>query len=160
MFLLRPYYNNVSKRLIKSPKLYFYDTGLACFLQGIETAQQLLTYYQRGLFFENMIVANLMKAFYNADRVPRIYFWRAKGDYEIDCIIERAGKAYPIEIKATATVLPELFGHLVYWNRLTHSASENAFLVYGGTDDQKRSLGNVVSWKHGAHIFDTIYIDA
>ncbi len=88
IFTLKPYYKNFSKRLIKSPKIYFYDTGLASYILGIESKKQLLTHYLRGGLFESLIIFEVQKHFYNLGKIPRIYFWRDKIGHEIDCLVE------------------------------------------------------------------------
>jgi predicted AAA+ superfamily ATPase len=146
IFLLQPHYKNFSKRLIKSPKLYFYDTGLACSLLGIESEKELETHYLRGGLFESMVIADLFKAFYNADRIPRLYFWRDKTGHEVDLIIEKGKTLYPIEIKAGMTINPSFFDGLEFWNTLSEADPSNGFIVCGGEDVQQRTRGNVVCW--------------
>jgi len=89
LFLVQPHFGNYSKRLIKSPKLYFYDTGVLCSLLGIESSQDLFTHYSRGGIFESFIFSELLKEFYNKGRQPHIYFWRDSAGHEVDCIIEK-----------------------------------------------------------------------
>jgi predicted AAA+ superfamily ATPase len=147
IFMLHPHYKNFSKRLIKSPKLYFYDTGLASYLLEIETAKQLSTHYLRGGLFESFIVTELMKGLFNKGLMPHFYFWRDKVGHEVDCIIERAGMMFPIEIKAGKTITQDYFAGLNYWNELTESQSSNSFVVYAGSENQTRTQGNVVGWQ-------------
>jgi len=153
---LQPHYNNLNKRLVKSPKLFFYDTGLACSLLGIESETDLLSHYLRGGLFESMIISEFFKASYNADREPRLYFWRDKTGHEVDCIIEKRQTLYPVEIKAGMTINSNFFDGLSYWNDLAKADPKNGFLVYAGDDNQTRSLGNVVSWRNVHDIFKTI----
>lgn len=107
------YYKNFSKRLIKSPKLFFYDTGLASDLLDIE--KQLNSHYLRGGLFESFVISELYKSFYNADKVPHFYFWQ---EHEVDYIIERGQDLFPLEIKAGLTITPDYFKGLNYWNNL------------------------------------------
>lgn len=86
IFLMRPYYNNFGKRLIKSPKIYFYDTGLVCSLLRIRSADEVFNSYLRGNLFENLIIADLHKQYFNCDLVPSLYFWKDQ-THEIDCIM-------------------------------------------------------------------------
>lgn len=153
IFPLQPHFQNFSKRLIQTPKIYFYDTGLACSLLGIETEQQLATHYLRGGLFESMVIADLYKSFCNNDLIPRLYFWRDQTGNEIDCIIERAGSLFPIEIKAGMTINSDFFDGLAYWNKLADAKPEHGFLVYGGTENQTRSKGIVIGWPH----IDTLF---
>lgn len=154
IFPLQPHFKNFSKRLIQTPKIYFYDTGLACSLLGIETKEQLSSHYLRGGLFESMIIADLYKSFYNRDRIPHLYFWRDKTGNEVDCIMEYGSSLFPIETKAGMTINADFFEGLTYWNELAHANPENSFIVYGGTDVQMRSQANVVGWPHTATIFD------
>jgi len=147
-FLLQPYHKNFGKRLIKSPKLYFYDTGLVCSLLGIENRKQLLTHYIRGALFENIVISELMKIRYNQGKLPRLYFWRNRTGHEIDCLIEKVDHLIPIEIKSSKTIIPEFFSGLNYWNELTTGDPKHSYLVYNGDTNQKRSHGNVISWRN------------
>jgi len=102
VYRLEPYFNNISKRMIKSPKIYFMDTGLACFLGGWNTPDQLLNGARWGSLFETYIVSEIIKSYYNAGlSKPPLYYYRDKDKVEIDLIIEEGGVLYPIEIKTT-----------------------------------------------------------
>jgi uncharacterized protein len=147
VFLLEPYYKNFSKRLIKSPKIYFYDTGLACSLLKINSVEQLNDHYLRGGLFESLIISDLMKNSYNKALDPSLYFWRDSQGHEIDCLIEKALKMIPIEIKAGYTINKDFFKGLNYWNNLTSSNPKNGYIIYSGNEVQHRSLGNVLSWR-------------
>ena len=147
VFLLQPYYKNFSKRIVKSPKIYFYDTGIACSLLGIDSYAQLTTHYLRGGLFESYIISDLMKQFYNQGKMPPLHFWRDKHGHEIDCIIEKADTLIPIEIKAGKTVSQDYFKGLDYWNSLTKSNPKNSYVVYAGKTNHKRANGNIVSWR-------------
>lgn len=147
VFLLKPHYKNFNKRLIKMPKLYFYDTGLACSLLGIETKKQITTHYLRGCLFENLILQELIKYRLNRGLLPNLFFWRDKGGHEIDCIIEKANKLVPIEIKIGKTILGEYFKNIEYWNKLSKNTPKNSYVIYGGDKNIKHTFGNFVSWK-------------
>lgn len=153
IFLLQPHHKNFNKRLVKASKLYFYDTGLACSLLGIESEDQLWTHYLRGGLFESLILSDLMKQRYNQGRLPSIYFWRDKMGHEMDCIIEKASKLIPVEIKSGKTITNEFFDNLKYWYELTKSKNKG-FVVYAGNDNQKRSIGTVMSWNSAYKILD------
>lgn len=152
IFLLQPYYKNFSKRIVKTPKLYFYDTGLASSLLGIESAEQLHSHYLRGGLIECYLISDFYKQFYNQAKKPHIYFWRDNHGHEIDCLIERGSTMYPIEIKSGKTVTDDYFKAITYWNNLTDTNSESSYIIYGGTNDQKRSKGNIISWHTAANI--------
>ena len=156
IFLLRPHYKNFSKRLVKTPKLYFYDTGIASHLLGIESIDQLKTHYARGNLVECLILSEFFKQYYNDARTPHIYFWRDNHGHEIDCIIEQGTKLFPIEIKSGRTVNTDYFDGLKYWSSLSHASPEDNFVVYSGDENQKRKYGLVVSWKNCDSIIDQI----
>lgn len=147
IFLLQPHFKNFSKRLIKSPKLYFYDTGIACTLLGIQSEEELSQHYLRGGLVENLVIADFIKHFYNQARTPRLYFWRDSHGLEIDCIIDQGTTMIPIEIKAGITINADYFSGLEHWSALAGIPQEQGFVVYAGTENQTRSKGHVVSWR-------------
>ncbi|HVX01090.1 MAG TPA: ATP-binding protein, partial [Candidatus Babeliaceae bacterium] len=153
IFLLQPHYQNFSKRLIKTPKLYFYDTGLACSLLGLDMASQVSTHYLRGALFESLIISDLYKCFYNTARAPRLYFWRDNHGHEIDCIIEKGQHLMPIEIKASRTIHLDFFKGLQYWLNLAGTDKRDSFVIYGGDNYFTLSNGTIVSWKEIDRIF-------
>lgn len=126
IFLLQPYYKNFGKRLIKSPKLYFVDTGLACTLLRIKSATELLDSAMRGPLIENFIISDLLKQQYNLELLPSIYFWRDLSGNEIDCIIDEGNIIVPIEIKSSKTVIDSFFKNYDYWQTLTAAPSPSA----------------------------------
>jgi hypothetical protein len=100
IILLQPYFNNALKRVVKTPKMYFMDTGLLCYLRGIDNAEALEKNIDSGDFFENYVVSEVYKSFTNVGRRPPLYYYRdANNRKEIDLLIERSGVVYPIEIK-------------------------------------------------------------
>lgn len=156
IFQLQPHYNNFSKRLTKAPKLYFYDTGLACSLLNIESEKQLSTHYLYGNLFESMILSELIKKRYNHGKKPQCYFWRDQKNHEVDCLLERGQELIPIEIKSSTTISPDFFKGLRYWCNLAEKNPEGAYLIYGGETDQSWRHGKVLSWHSIAetHTFD------
>jgi predicted AAA+ superfamily ATPase len=155
IFLLQPHYKNFSRRLVKTPKIFFFDPGLACSLLGIEDEKQLQTHYLRGGLFETMIISDLHKQFYNIDRAPHIYFWGDK-QHEVDCIIERAEQLFPIEIKAGQTISGSYFSGLTYWNDLANADPAHGFVVYAGDTNSTRSAGNIIGWRQAGTLVDRI----
>ena len=155
VFQLRPHYKNFNKRLVKSPKIYFYDTGLLCHLLDIETPSQLSTHYLRGGIFESFVISELMKVHYNKGKKPSLYFWRDKGGHEVDCLIEQGTALTPVEIKSGKTVSANFFSGLTYWSNLANSSLEKGFLIYGGDESQVRSKGRVLDWKNLGKIFQS-----
>jgi predicted AAA+ superfamily ATPase len=152
VFLLQPHFKNFSKRLIKSPKLYFYDSGLACHLLGIESPEMIISHYLRGGIFESMIIVDLIKRRYNIGKIPDLYFWRDKTGLEIDCILEKANGLIPIEIKSAQTINSGFFEPLHRYCQIAGLSPASGYLVYGGDENQKRQNGQVVSWRHLSEI--------
>jgi len=151
--LLQPYYKNYNKRIIKSPKLYFYDTGLACALLGIKNSEELHSNPIRGALFENLIIMEFFKKYYNAGQRPEIYFWRDVQGHEIDCVIEESFNALiPIEIKSSMTINPRFFKELIDWQKITGHSEKNMYLVYAGDQDYFRAHGQIISWRNLGNI--------
>lgn len=146
IFQLSPYHKNLNKRVIKSPKLYFYDTGLATYLLGIRSIEQLNSHYLKGALFENLVIADIKKQFYNNGLEPPLYFWREKNGHEIDCLIEKGLNLISIEIKSGKTIRNDFFKGLSYWQNLTGSAADHSILIYGGDEIQTRSNARVYGW--------------
>jgi uncharacterized protein len=154
IFLLQPHYENFNKRLIKSPKLYFYDTGLACVLLGIQSPDQLDTHYARGALVECLIISEIYKHYYNHEKRPQhVYFWRDLSGHEIDCVIQKGNDLVPIEIKASMTITRNFFEGLAFWADITGNTQTRGYIVYGGSKNQEWKTGNVVSWKDLETIF-------
>ncbi len=154
IFLLQPHHKNFNKRIVKMPKLYFCDTGIACSLLGIEEKKQLATHYLRGGLFENLVISEIVKNRSNKGLESNCFFWRDKSGREIDCLIERADKLIPIEIKASKTVSKEYFNNLIYWNSISGNDSKNSFVVYGGDETIKSSFGSFVNWQNVSSILN------
>ncbi len=146
VFLLQTHYKNFNKRLIKSPKLYFYDTGLLCYLLGIKDKDYLNLHPARGEIFENFIISELFKNYYNKGQNPDLYYWRDQSGHEIDCLIERNGKLIPLEIKSGETITSDFFKNIYYWQRL--SASNQGYIIYGGNNTQMRENVKVIPWSN------------
>lgn len=154
IFLLQPHHKNFNKRLIKTPKLYFYDTGLACALLDIETASQLDTHYLRGGLVKCLIITEILKHYYNiGDRPNHVYFWRNQSGNEMNCVLEKHGQLIPIEIKAGQTLGSDSCKGLDYWNKLTESVEPNGYLIYGGIEDMQLSKCTIVTWRNIDKIF-------
>ena len=102
VFLLRPYSNNVLKRTVSTPKLYFYDTGLVCYLTRWSSPETAMNGAMNGALLENYTVAEIVKTYQNAGQEPFLYYYRDKDAREIDVLMEQDGKLFPIEIKKMA----------------------------------------------------------
>lgn len=142
VFRLQPYHENYNKRIVKMPKLYFYDTGLAVALLGIENADQLTLNPFRGNLFENMVIIDFLKRRYNAGKSNNLFFWRNNVGNEIDLLLAKGNIRIPIEIKSGQTVTGDYFKGIQFWNKMTQT--EGGFVVYGGDMLQKRSNGIMV----------------
>lgn len=153
IFLLRPHYKNFNKRLVKSPKIFFYDSGLLCHLLGIESPEQINTHYLRGGIFESFIISEIIKYRTNKNKDSNVYFWRDKYGHEIDCIIENQKGLTPIEIKSAKTINDNFFDGLNYWNNLSKNTKENTYIIYAGNENQTRSNGKIISWQNIENIF-------
>ena len=147
IFLLKPYHKNYNKRLVKSPKIYFYDTGLTCSLLGIENEKQLQTHYLRGELFENWIINEYIKKSYAAAQEPAVYFWRDSNGTEIDLLIEKGNDLTAIEIKSGSTMNTGYFKNLNVWQKLSNLPKGNNVVVYGGEQSFETSSGKFVCWK-------------
>ncbi len=146
VYLQQPHHKNFSKRLIKRPKIYFYDTGLACNLLKIASVDQLDFHYLKGNIFENFVLNELLKTKLNNGQIPNLYFWRDNHGKEIDCIIETATKLIPVEIKSSSTYRKDFFKNLTYFNKLSNNNASDSYLVYNGNENDTLSKGNLVSW--------------
>lgn len=147
--LLKPYHENFNKRVVKTPKLYFYDTGLACSLLEIEKQAQLTTHPLRGNLFETLVVSEMAKARLNLGRPPNLYFWRDKTGHEVDILVVQGGDINAVEIKSGLTVTEDFFTGLDYWGKTSRKRGKK-FLVYGGHESQDRERGSVIGWEHSA----------
>lgn len=148
IFLVSPHFNNFSKRLIKSSKLYFYDTGLACWLLKISSRDYIAQHYLRGNLFESMILSDLHKSFYNKAQEPSVYFWRDSHGHDVDCLLDFGTQLVPIEIKAGKTVQQNFFDGIHYWCNMANINPDQGYIVYAGNETQKRSRGTVISWQN------------
>jgi hypothetical protein len=146
LFLLQPHSRNFNKRVIKSPKLFFYDTGLVCNLLKIRNPEQAQMHPLRGALFENLIVAEVAKLYIHHRRQPPIFFWRDKTGHEIDLIIEERDTLNPVEIKSGQTVSQNMFDALKWWSTQANRPLSEATLVYGGTDFRTQNQVAVCPW--------------
>jgi uncharacterized protein len=149
IYLLPPHFNNFGKRIIKSPKLYFLDTGIATFLLGLHSPDPLLQGPMKGPLFETMVVSEWVKAFYNRGERPELYYWRSKAGMEVDLIIERNSRLYPIEIKATSTVIPGHIENLVKWKEMAEDKASKGIVIADIEESFEIKGCRVISWKTG-----------
>jgi predicted AAA+ superfamily ATPase len=146
VFRLPPHFANFGKRLVKSPKLYFHDTGLAAFLLGIQTPQQLAIHPARPALFETLVVCECLRDCFNNGKPSNLYFWRDSTGNEVDLLRDEAGTLYPIEVKSGQTVASDMFKALKKWQALSGS-TVTPQLVSGGTGMYNRNNVQVLGWK-------------
>jgi uncharacterized protein len=147
-YTLRTYHKNFNKRIVKSPKLYFYDTGLACALLNLRSVDELNRHFAKGALFENLILNEVMKNQLNRDLPSKNYFWNAAGSHEIDLVMEVGGKLIAGEIKSGRTINSNFFNSLTYFQNASGINPEDSYLIYGGDEVQKRSMAQVINWKN------------
>jgi len=148
VFQLQPHHRNFNKRLIKTPKLYFYDTGLAVWLLSIREVQQLDTHPQRGALFENWVISEALKTRFNRGLPSNLYFWRDRAGHEVDLLLENPTELIPVEIKSGQTVNSDFFTGLEDWLKLAQPSQPRAWLVYGGSENHQRKNTRVLSWRN------------
>ena len=147
VFKLNAYYKNYSKRLIKSSKLYFYDSGVACSLLGITCAESLITHSSRGGIFESWVISEIQKRCANVHRVAQLYYWRSARGIEIDLIVEKLEKLVALEVKSGKTINQSFFKNLNQFTEITGGDTCAQYLVYGGEQSYIRNGTNVLSWR-------------
>jgi len=153
VFFLQPHHNNFNKRLVKSPKMYFYDTGLACSLLGINDVEMLDNHWAKGALFENLVIADMMKNYLNRGQKPYLFFWRDNTGNEIDLIEEKGNKINIYEIKSSATINTSFFKGLDYYKSLAGKQVNEQSIIYGGSRTFKQGLYTIRSWKSLSEIF-------
>ncbi|HOW52199.1 MAG TPA: ATP-binding protein [bacterium] len=146
VFKLTPNHRNFNKRLIRSPKLYFYDTGIACSLLGIRSADQLDNHFARGALFETLVVSELQKRGWHNGHEITLSFWRDQTGHEVDVVVERGEGAIPIEIKSGRTVDDDFFKGLSYYAALSDTPRNDAAVVYGGDERYDSARGRIYPW--------------
>jgi len=147
VFLISPHFNNYNKRLVKSPKLYFYDTGLVCLLTNIQKAEQITTHSMRGALFETLVASELIKERFNQGRLSNLYFWRDSQNHEVDFILEEGEKLIPVEVKSGQTITNDYFSGIQYWESLSQQKG-NGKLIYAGTQNFQRNNIDILGWQN------------
>lgn len=133
-FTLRPYYANISKQLTKIPKVYFYDTGLLCYLLGLEKEDDYMISTLRGGVFENMTMSELMKSQFNMGRIPQIHYYRERSGKEVDAMVKSGTGYHLYEIKAAATFKPEFMDNMKYLENLLSVPCERTVVFDGHSE--------------------------
>ncbi len=145
--LLRPYHRNFGKRLVKTPKLYFVDTGLLCWLLRVPDARSLLTHASRGAIFETWVVGETIKHRLNRGLPPDLWFWRDNHGTEVDLVFEDRGRLQAVEIKSGTTFASDWLAPCRRWQAMAGADAAKPVLVWGGADSFELEGANVVSWR-------------
>jgi uncharacterized protein len=153
LYRLQPYHRNFNKRLVKSPKLYFYDTGVACSLLGIREESQVGLHYMRGALFENLVINEFVKQNIHRGQNQYPYFWQDNQAREIDCLLVDGEAVTPIEIKSGKTLSDSYFENFKFWRNLTGESNKNGVVIYGGDQSMQTSAGKLLSWRELDNLF-------
>ena len=156
IYELKPFFENVGKRVIKSPKIYFTDTGLACFLLGIHRVEQVERDPLRGGIYENLIIAEVLKKKLNHGRTPDLYFFRDSHGSEIDLVVPEGRLLHPVEIKSAMTFSPEFLKGIRSFSNSVGDRLGQALVIYNGTDELDfRGVHVMNPLLHGGFDLDT-----
>lgn len=145
--ILPPHFANFNKRLVKSPKLYFTDTGLACRLLNIRTADELVHHHMRGAVFENHVLMEMLKGIYARGEQSNLYFWRDNNGNEVDILRDEGALLHPIEVKSGQTIARDWFKGLHRYADYAGEKCGDLSLIYGGDDIRVQNGVNVAGWR-------------
>ena len=156
IFLLKPYYKNFNKTIVKRPKIYFYDSAIACSLLQMKSYDHIISHPLKGALFESFVMSEVVKKQANEDNDFRFYYWRDKTGREVDLIVDTPLETLPVEIKSGKTVHQEFFKNVRYWMKL--SGVKKGKVIYAGDTTQSRSDGiEVFGWREIHEKLDTIF---
>ncbi|CAN1550497.1 COG1373 Predicted ATPase (AAA+ superfamily) [Flavobacteriaceae bacterium] len=147
LYQLQPYFSNFNKRITKSSKLYFYDTGLLCYLLKLNDSDSVRLSSLKGSLFENYVINEYVKKNYHNNLLRDLWFWRDAAGHEVDLIWQNSELLNLVEIKASETIKSEMFKGLSYFEKLKPELIESKSVVHSGLSNQERTLGKVTSWK-------------
>lgn len=153
VYQLQPLHSNFNKRITKSAKLYFYDTGLLCFLLKINDASSVKTSNYKGSLFENFVINEYLKQNYHNNLMHDFWFWRDAVGHEVDLIWQDSDKLNVVEIKASETIMPNMFKGLEYFDKLASDRIASKTLVHTGSFNQQRTAARVQSWNNYSQRF-------
>ena len=153
-----PYHTNYRKRLVKTPKLYFFDTGLVCHLLGISNISQLASHPLRGAIFENWVFTELSKYIRHRQPLGQLYFWRTVGGQEVDFLLESGGRTLGIEVKSGMSILPKSLRSLQNAMALWPTQQSQKAVIYGGSDRLHFSGCDIIPWNQVLQLFQTISV--
>jgi len=152
IFRLKPYHENFGKRIVKSPKLYFTDVGLAAYLLGINEIEQVSRDPLMGNLFENLVILEALKTRMNRGMEPNLYFYRDANQKEIDLLYKNRNMLIPVEIKAAMTYHKSLHNNIIYFNKIT--GGDKGYLIYAGENEYKKSDISVLNYANTYRIFE------
>ena len=147
-FRLQPFFRNIGKRLTKTPKLYFYDVGLACWILGIRNETDVMTHPLRGNLFENMVVVEMLKQRYNCGETPNLYFYRDKSQREVDIVAVNGMKLSGFEVKSGSTFHPEWVNNLNYFRSIMPEDVISTCVVYAGDIQQNSQFNGLINYRN------------
>ena len=147
VFLLQPYHENFNKRITKTPKLYFYDTGMVCSLLGLHQRDDLRHYHGKGALFENFVITEVIKSHFNRGIPSKAWFWQDQTGKEIDLLVQEGNALFAIEVKAGQTFNPSFFQNLLHWQKISGARPEHCAVVHGGDSAFQTSAGKLISWR-------------
>jgi predicted AAA+ superfamily ATPase len=150
--LVYPYYKNLNKRIVKTPKLYFLDVGLACYLLNINDAQQIQSHPLRGALFETLIVSDIIKEHFHQSKPDNVYFLRDQQGNEVDLVLERGNELDLLEIKSSQTIASDFFKGIDYYAKLYQGISHR-YIIYGGNESRVQQNTRILGWKNIAEFF-------
>lgn len=145
---LQPFFRNIGKRLVKTPKIYFYDVGLVCYLLGIQSPEQVATHPLRGNLFENLVVTEMLKNRYNKGKRSNLYFYRDKGQHEVDVLQEYGNELRAYEIKSATAINSDFFGNLKYIKSLLGDTLLSTQVLYDGNRDWDQPENGYINFRH------------
>ncbi len=146
IYRLQPYFHNLGKRLIKTPKIYFYDTGVLCHLLGLDSADEVSHHYGVGSIFENLVISNIMKEISNRQTKIDMYFYRDSNGNEIDLILKKGEITLPIEIKSGETYASHFSKYIDYWRELKPESKRGA-IIYNGKPQIQLTDYDLLNWR-------------
>ena len=130
--VLRPYFANVGKRLVKTPKVYFTDTGTLCYLAGLKDPGHAAAGPLGGAIFETAVLSEIIKTFVHRGDEPEVYFWRTSTGSEVDFILNVGGRLIPIEVKLSATLHPSMAGSILAFQKDIGGKAASGFVIHPG----------------------------
>ena len=154
IIMLKPYYENFGKRVIKSPKLYFTDIGLASYMLEINTIEQISRDPSRGSLFENFVIMELFKHQFNSGLEPSFYYYNDSNGNEIDCLYRNGASLTPIEIKSSKTFDRSFLKGINKFNEISNRMSDKSFIIYSGSQEQSIHNTEILNFKHLARLFE------